>query len=87
MDHPIPERGGADPPGLALEDRECAVGTGAVGPDDKLLVQPQQFGFEAEVEAGDAGLEAFGTGGGVGGSQQVLAQGAGGRPCTSTGAS
>ena len=66
MDDTIPERGGTDLPGLPLVDRERAVGTGAVGLGGKFLVKPQEFRFEVEEEASDAGLEAFATGGGSG---------------------
>ncbi len=72
MHDTIPERGGADLPGLALVDRERAVGTGTVGLAGKFLVQPEQLAFQIEEEAGNAGLEAFATGRGVRRTQQVL---------------
>ncbi len=65
MHHPVPERGGADQPGLALVNRERAVGTGTVGLAGKFLVQQEQLAFEIEDEAGNAGLESFATGGGM----------------------
>ena len=57
MHHSVPERGGADLPGLALVNRERAVGTGTVGLADKFLAQQEQLVFEIEDEAGNAGLE------------------------------
>jgi hypothetical protein len=58
MHDTITERGGADPAGLALVNRERTVGTGTVGFAGKLLVQPEQLAFEIEDEAGNAGREA-----------------------------
>ena len=72
MHDTIPERGGADLPRLALVDRERAVGAGTVSLAGKFLVQQEQLAFEIEREAGNAGLEPFATGGGMGGSQEIL---------------
>ncbi len=72
MHDTIPERGGADLPGLAPVNRERVVGTGAVGLAGKFLVQPEQLAFEIEDEAGNAGLEALATGGGMSRKKQAL---------------
>jgi len=72
MNDPIPERGGADLPSLALVNRERALGTGTVGLAGKFLVQQERLAFEIEDEAGNAGLEAFATGGGMSRKQQAL---------------
>jgi len=68
MHDTIPERGGANLPGLALVNREREVGTGTVSLAGKFLVQQERLAFEIEYEAGNAGLEAFATGGGCGGT-------------------
>src|SRR5271165_1609268 len=72
MHDTIPERGGADLPGLALVNRERAVGTETVGLAGKFLVQQEQVAFEIEDEAGNAGLEAFATGGGMSRKKHAL---------------
>jgi hypothetical protein len=46
MNHRIPERGSADLPGLALVNRERAVGPGTVGLAGKFLVQQEQLAFD-----------------------------------------
>jgi hypothetical protein len=43
-----------------------------VGLAGKFVVQAKQLAFEIKQEAGNAGLEAFATGGGVGGSHEIL---------------
>jgi hypothetical protein len=72
MHDPIPERGGANLPGLALVDRERALGTGTVSLAGKFLVQQEQLAFEIEDEAGNAGLESLATGGGMSRKKQAL---------------
>ena len=57
MHHPVAEWRRADLAGLALVDRERAVGSGAVGLARELLVEPGQLPLQVEEEPGRRGTK------------------------------